>query len=251
MNPTALLKKIKRRLGVRTLKLSLDDDELLDIICGETVDTFSTYIPYIFTDFIQPDDKVPNTVNTYYLDDCLKRHKDVRCLGVYDVIMSNGMSLNEAGMQEMGGYGEMQPALRHPGYMQTGLESIIMSGALANITSAFEFAREVFTFDAPNKITITRHKVDNFAQIKFQATHPRDLSTIALTYEEEFMKLALLNIKMALYAEMKMYDQIESTFGSITLKIDEWASAEQDRDSLLKEWADKYIVNRADAILVI
>ncbi|MGL6099524.1 MAG: hypothetical protein ACRC0G_07850 [Fusobacteriaceae bacterium] len=251
MNPTALLKKIKRRLGVRTLKLSLGDDDLLDIITGETVDTFSTHIPYIFNDFITVEDKVPNSVNTYYLDDCMTRHKDVRCLGVYDVVMSNGLSLNEANIQDMGKYTNGEPSFKHPGYMHTGIESIVLSGALANITSAFEFAREVFTFEAPNKLTITRHKVTDYAQIKFQATHPKDLSTIAITYEEEFFKLSLLNIKIALYAEMKMYDQIETTFGNITLKIDEWSSAEQDRESLIKEWADKYIINRADAIFVI
>lgn len=249
MNPTELLKKIKRRLGVRTLKLSLDDNELLDIITGETVDTFSNHIPYVFEDYIFDTDKVEGTRNTYYIDDCLERHHGVKCLGIYDISLTNGTSLTDMQMDNLGNY---NPVPRHGGaYMGGGLESLIMTGALANITSALEFARDIFKFVAPNKVTLVRHDIQDAAIVKFQATHAKDLSTIAPTYEEEFFKLAILNIKIALYAEMKYYDNMDTAFGSIQLKIDEWASAENDRESLLKEWADKFIVNREDVIFVI
>ena len=251
ISPTDLLKKIKRRLGVRVLKLSLTDEELLDIITGETLDTFSIYVPYVFKDFITKKDRVPGTVNSYFLDDCLKRHHDVQCIGIYDVNLGDGTSLREAAM--LGIYeGSSVPVPRHSQYLGGfSLENAMLSGALADITSAFEFAREVFFFEAPNRITITRHEVDDIAQVTFQAKHPKDLSTIAITYEEEFFKLAMLNIKIALYNEMKYYNEMDTTFGGARLMIDEWSSAEENRESLLKEWDDKYIIERGDAIFVI
>ena len=148
--------------------------------------------------------------------------------------------------------GSSVPVPRHSQYLGGfSLENAMLSGALADITSAFEFAREVFFFEAPNRITITRHEVDDIAQVTFQAKHPKDLSTIAITYEEEFFKLAMLNIKIALYNEMKYYNEMDTTFGGARLMIDEWSSAEENRESLLKEWDDKYIIERGDAIFVI
>lgn len=251
LSPTDLLKKIKRRLGTRVLKLSLTDEELLDIITGETLDTFSNYVPYVFKDYITTEDKIPGTINSYFLDDCLKRHHDVQCIGVYDVNLGDGTSLREAALAGVYG-GQYTPSPKHSQYLDgTSLENIMMAGALADITSAFEFAREVFLFEAPNRLTITRHSIDSFAQVTFQARHPKDLSTIAITYEEEFFKLALLNIKIALYNEMKYYNEMDTTYGGARLMIDEWSSAEDNRESLLKEWSDKYIIERGDAIFVI
>ena len=50
---------------------------------------------------------------------------------------------------------------------------------------------------------------------------------------------------------MKYYNEMDTTFGGARLMIDEWSSAEDNRETLLKEWNDKFIIERQDAIFVI
>lgn len=55
-----------------------------------------------------------------------------------------------------------------------------------------------------------------------------------------FMELATLDVKIKAYNVLKFYKNIPSAHGNIDLNIDNWASAEQERKDLLKDWDDRF-----------
>ena len=54
------------------------------------------------------------------------------------------------------------------------------------------------------------------------------------------MELATLDMKVFLYNTLKLYDGIPTAFGQINLKIDDYQSADGDRNTLLDNWRDKF-----------
>ena len=57
------------------------------------------------------------------------------------------------------------------------------------------------------------------------------------------MKLALLDAKVNLYPTLKMYTQLNTSIGTIDLKLDDWANAEQERNELINQWDDTYVLD--------
>ena len=39
---------------------------------------------------------------------------------------------------------------------------------------------------------------------------------------------------------MKHYNELQTAHGTVNLKIDDWANAESERESLLEKWDDTY-----------
>ena len=73
--------------------------------------------------------------------------------------------------------------------------------------------------------------------------HDRSLASITPTSEESFYELALLDVKSALYEIMKHCSDINTAYGNINLKLDDWASADDKREQLLNEWKDSYHID--------
>lgn len=70
--------------------------------------------------------------------------------------------------------------------------------------------------------------------------HEPNGETIKDTCYDSFMELAKLDVKMFLYSTLKLYNEIPTAFGTINLKLDDYASAEGDRTQLLNEWRDRF-----------
>ena len=66
------------------------------------------------------------------------------------------------------------------------------------------------------------------------------------TSEESFYKLAVLDVKGALYPTIKHYTGLETSLGRIELQIEDWQNAAQDRKDLLNEWDENYLLDAID-----
>ena len=76
--------------------------------------------------------------------------------------------------------------------------------------------------------------------IEIAVEHADNLSTIPNTAWESFYELALLDIKRFLYNAMKHYTELQTAYGTVQLKIDDWQSAESDRKELIERLRDIY-----------
>ena len=78
----------------------------------------------------------------------------------------------------------------------------------------------------------------------------KNLSTISETASESFFKLALLDTQENLYSMMKHYNEIQSAYGTVSMKIDDWSNAESERADLLREWEETYHMDIAQYIIL-
>jgi len=61
--------------------------------------------------------------------------------------------------------------------------------------------------------------------------------------EESFYELAVLDVEDMLYQVMKHYSNINSVYGNIELKLDEWGNASSERKQLLDEWETNFHID--------
>ena len=60
--------------------------------------------------------------------------------------------------------------------------------------------------------------------------------------------MAELDLKRFLYNSLKNMTSVGSGFKDIQLKIDDWASAEADRNALIEKWDGRYYIDDDDLI---
>ena len=78
---------------------------------------------------------------------------------------------------------------------------------------------------------------------KVACQHDPNGESIEDSCYDSFMQLAMLDVKQFLYNTLKLYDGIPTAFGNINLKIDDYQSAESDRNTLLDSWRDTFHVD--------
>ncbi len=229
-NKSLLLGKIKRKLGIFLLKLPIDDKDLLTIIDEDTIPTYSIYFPQELKIKITEDDRVPGLINTFFIDE---RH------------IGSGVNLIDIELIH-GSYNPVSTAMFRP----RSVADIISLQTHLDITSALGDP-VAYKYYPPNKIEIVggRNAMGMF-YADVLLTHNKKLTSIRPSQIDSFSKLATIDIKSFLYQNLKHFDQIETSFGAINLKIDEWANADNERDDLLNVWNDKYLANRARNIYV-
>ena len=119
-------------------------------------------------------------------------------------------------------------------------ELIAIAQGIGNLASTMA-PPYTFTFLPPDGFRL--YNMNSFAdsvEIEMNLMHHQDLFTIPMTARTSFYKLALLDMKMYLYNLLKHYTNIETAYGRIDLKIDDWQGAEDQRNDLIEKWDDTY-----------
>lgn len=224
VNPTSLLRHIKMMLGAPYKVLPISDEDILNIVFEETLYTYSSYYPY-FTDIVINGDKdrVPGDENMgiYYLDNNVQFGDDLEIMGVARVLRKDGYYTTSL----------------YPVYRESDFIDIQLATDLSSATQV----PDTFKFLEPNKIEIFPKSRTNYSfQVRVKCVHPRHLGTIPLSMREYFFKLATLDVKIALFYMLKNYDQLNTPYGNIDLKIEDYEQAVQEREELLQLFKANY-----------
>lgn len=234
MNMSELLTRAKISLGLYGLALPFEnpDQMMTEIVQNVTLPTFSTYCPFItemrfdVTNF----ERIEKNGNyeSYLLPDIFNERKLMQVLEVrYD----------ESDISGIGYWGGGVPIFH--GNM---INQALLSNAGLNLTQKV-IPRLTFKFEHPRKITLYNNLSSAKMVFKFALEHDKNLVSISPTMEESFRELALLDIKDALYQVMKHYSNINTVYGNIDMKLDEWQQASADRKQLLDEWDNTYHID--------
>lgn len=248
MNASKLLTDLKMDLGIYSLRLPFEDPDktLMDVVINRTIPIFSTSLPDIITmEFSAGDilevESMGNEKGEYkssngqegdidikrtgnYMTIRLPEFMDRDILFVRDIKYHNPARIGYAGAT--GRYGLY--------------DSMMMGKATADLMTSVS-PPVTFEFIAPNMVKVYNVGLMAYNMImEIAVTHAPNLSTITRTSEESFYKLALLDVKRFLYHAMKHYTELSTAFGNVNLKIDDWADAESERQSLLDQWDDVY-----------
>lgn len=221
---TTLLNKIERRLGLLTLNLpdSIGKNTWHTIIEEDTLPTFSRFFPYKITVLI---DHTCEKDGFYFIDKDVPEGSII--LGASDVDWQAYRTNN--------GYDRYN-------FLSTyGADEIALTQVTADYMSLFNLGIYI-EFVPPNKVRLT--SVNGSAVTRFRSfplrvfvQHPSNLMTISPTMMEIFEELAQADVATFLYHQMKYFDDTDTTFLTLSLRLD-----------ALQEWSNKRadIVQRLD-----
>lgn len=230
MNRSDLLTSLKMDLGIYGLKLPFEnpDEAINQVISLRTLPVFSTYHPYRQEREYELESF--NAIKTDY------NHSIYIIPEIFDREIISVLSVRN--IAYFGAYGAPYPANKTAGY--GAIESMMNMQLSADLNSLVSPAIS-HKFESPNKLHLYNfpHKYGPVT-ITFATVHTENLQSISLSAWESFYKLALLDVKRMLYNSMKHYTEIQSAFGNVNLKIDDWSNAESDRADLLNNWDDSF-----------
>ena len=229
---TLLLNKIERRLGLKVLTLpeGLTKDNWAEVIIEDTIPTFSRYFPHKITTIID---------NTCEKDGFFFIDKDVpegcKIIGVKDIDWQayrcdprfDSYGINFATFDFIS--------------RDYGIDDVAFTQTSADFMSLFNLGIYI-VFDPPNKIkleSVNGSPVSRYRPFPLQIfiEHPANLMTISPTMMETFESLAQCDVAIFLYQQLKYFDDFDTTYAQLQLKLD-----------TLQSWADRRedLVNKLD-----
>ena len=221
INPTSLLRHIKMMLGVPYKEIPISDADIMDIVFEETLYTFSSFYPYKVDITINSDDAVPGKTGVYFLDTSEQMGEELDILNVNRMFREDGLYTTS-----------MYPVYREADWTDLQLT--------ADLTSAVQVPT-TFKFFTPNKIEVFPKSNTYFKfLVEVNCVHPKHLGTIPIGLREYFYKLATLDVKIALYYMLKNYDNLNTPYGNIELRIEDYEQAVQDREQLIELFKANY-----------
>lgn len=232
-----LLEQIKMDLGIYSIKLPIDDIDLYNtVIAKKTIPVFSPYCPWrypvtIDLNHIRVNDRVGSedgtlVSNLYRIPPVFDSiQNNIRVLGIesiYPTQYINGMYMTPS-------YSTIE-----------AYQALALGQGLADLSSTM-IPPLTFQYIPPNLFKIYNTVVyNNRVDILLHLTHTPELYSIEEAARESFYELAILDVKVFLYNQLKYWANTETAIGRLDLKIDDWSSAESDRRELLNTWKDNY-----------
>lgn len=219
LNPTIVIRHIRRQLGAIAYDLELSDEEMMQVVFQHTIPTFSKYFPYRFRVMVGPKDEVVAGKACYILPN----EDNLEIMGISKVSLGNYYGYNYTSTMTQG--------FADPYNTQ-----------LFNDFVALTQTRVTWHYLAPNHVEIYPRIMDqNKALITVKAIHPKHLRSIKHSLREEFLQLAYLDVLESLYPIRKRFETLNSSYGSIQLFMDSVERAHDNREELLRKFQENVL----------
>jgi len=213
MTQTELIEIIKMTLGASHIPFEIDDDGIMDIIRLRTLPSFSKSFPHMEIVDVDPiRDRInPSEYGKYFL------RSDLKVTGVAKAFR------NEQATQFRNMYGAQ-------------ITNLFDYQAFMDSISAV-YTPDTWAFHPPNIIEMFP-KYYNADQLLVVAKceHPDHLMTIPEGLRDEFIDLALADVKIALYPIRKRFASVNSTYGNIELNLEVLENGREERKEILEKW---------------
>lgn len=241
-NMTNLLQKIENRLGTSPLQLPEEinkDKWAKKVIIPDTLQTFSRYLPRQIPYTINP--KVtPITEEGFFYIDEDEIEEGVQIIGVRDISWQD-FTKDSLSYQLNAGLGVFD-------FFSTyySMADVALAQMRADHMSLFNNGIYV-TFVPPNMVQLSSSTskdvttgLGKFTLLLF-ITHRPDLTTIIPTQMEIFERLAQADVATFLYRYLIHFDQLETVYTQIDLKLGELENEASKREDVLNELKEGYV----------
>lgn len=217
LTPTAVVNYIEKRLGFRFTDIEMTHEEIIDNIKRDTLVTFSKYFPYQERVIIDnKKDLVPGYRNRYFIN-C-----ETEVLNINKII-----GLGTMGSDSIAAY--VHPAAM--AQMMSDPISIQMSADLLSLTHN----PITFIYYHPNQVEIApNYALSNHYIVVCNTVHPEHLGTIPTLLQNEFLQLAYCDTAIVLYSIRKRFANMQTTFGTLDLNIDDLSEAKDKRNEIIE-----------------
>lgn len=160
--------------------------------------------------------------------------------GVKDCFPAYTTTSQDGGLDHSGYFGSSYPN-KYGRYSSANLYSRVLmtnlryADALVAGTINPQFR---FKFFQPNILWINKPYADDSSQFitaTFRVNNDDDLVTVPDTAFEGIKKLFILDLKRSLFNEYGMFSELETPYGTVNLRMDDWSGAESERDEYYKD----------------
>lgn len=227
-------------LGLDVMGLESYYRELVELINRTTLLTFSDHVPCLYTTTIDPNDhryvvsrERSHYGKEYYLKDATLERFNMPILDIVDC--------NWADTVRSGYFGEIVAAHQYDDVM-----SILMGAEQTYMTTLTDSAipfKPYYDYRGGNIIYFRNIPDNTMVELVIKTKFP-NLVSIPDAYMESFKTLAIYDIKIRLWNELKYLEDVVTPAGNMNLKINDWESAKQDREDWLKEFRIKTAPDR-------
>ena len=242
LTPMSLLNKVKRLLGIKSFILPFSDEELLQILYEDTLPVFSIYFPRYYRKQmnikdLEPvrDSVVSGLPTRYYLNG--PEFEQMQIIDIEDVkLLQPPIDMYHAHSYNRGmdAY-----SLVAESFAEASLQSMLNTPIVCKIEPP-----NILLFDAIDTY------MGGLMEFKFLVCHAPDLSTLQYSWREMILELYKYDVQILLYNELKHYDNIDTMFGNIELKIDDWQDALSRREELILKWKEGFLRFREQSIFI-
>lgn len=214
LNTTKVLRHIEKKLGFKFTDLEIDENEIMDEIRQNTLRVYSKYYPYITRVDITTQEKIDGKINRFIID-------------------PQGLEIMSMNRLILGNMEYIDPSIiTRPNY-----QADIFSTILANDMMSMVRNPITFNFMEPNILEVYPSVIGLTNVMLFvNAVHPEHLGTIRANMEDQFLKLAYLDIADMLYMIRARFANMTTPYGNIELMVDRLQDAADKREELLQEW---------------
>lgn len=239
---TKLLNKIERRFGLNVINLpdTIAKDKWHTIIEEETIPTFSRYFPYKITTII---DNRCEKDGFFFLDNNVPEGSVI--LGVKDV---DWQSYRCDPRFDRYGINFATYDFISRDY---GIDDVAFSQISADFMSLFNLGIYI-EFLPPNKIklvSVNGSPVSRYRPFPLEIfiEHPSNLMTISPTMMEIFEQLAMADVATFLHENLKYYDNQDTVFMQLELRIDRLSEWMNKRDDIVQRLDEAHTSTANDA----
>ena len=243
-NISKLVDKIEWRLGLIPLTKHLPEEfgknAWANVIKEDTLLTYSRYCPRKWS-FKVTEKTAPKKEGWYYIDEDYLGNQPILGVGDIDWTKFGNRSI---GLAQTFGYGTIDAGLA-ANYTIDDVMGMKMRADYASM-----FSNQIIPeFEAPNKIRLVATgnydvSIGEFNIILF-LKHLDSLTSIPATAMEKFEQLAQADVASFLAINLKYWDNFETVFSTIDLKMDNLENEVSKRDSVI-EYLESNYVNAAN-----
>lgn len=228
MNISRAISSLISQLGLYNVNLPFKDKTesvIQNVLFTTTIPTYSQFVPWVKEETINLAHQriVNKQQNIYLLPESLTTTPIMSVLDVYLPIEVNRGMFGDVGTP-FGVARSLQGVLVHQAY------SMVVGQARSEPTFEYLGENKIRLFGFPK----------TWLTIKVSCEHDENGESIPPTCYDSFMQLATLDTKIFLYNNLKMYDNIATAFGNISLKSEDNQGAEAERNALLEEWRNTF-----------
>lgn len=244
-----LLYKAEKHLGLEPLVPYLpkkyNKDKWAEWVCTRSLDTFSRFFPWQVPFHVTPE--VPKIDGWYVIDEEKYFGREGILLGVQDINWQDFSSRNLS-IAQLSGYGSYMDFWG----MNFNLDDIAGMQVRADAQSMYNTGIYIDTMP-PNKFKITSLTntdvvLMNDFVVNIILKHPDTLHTIEPTKMEIFENLAYADIADFLFSNLRYWDQMETVFATIDLKLADLEREADKRDQIVEELKNSYVTPQNKSI---
>lgn len=237
MNISDVINDIKLVCGLNTIALPFDKpvESVIQEILKVSIRTFSRFKPHIKEGYemlknLRYTDEISKRRGIYILPGSLTTTpvQDASATVVSDVITDENVNGNA--------FTVVSPFVGFGSYYPQDIMNAVSTGAAINKYLGLTSRQGTSKWLGFNKIQLFDFPQDACIRFIVRCEHDLTGETIPESCVESFMQLAILDVQRTLYNQIKNMNNVGSAFKEIQIKIDDWSSAESNRNALVKEW---------------